>query len=152
MKLSPHFVLSEFVISSTAQKHGIDNTPNEDIIENLKVTATLLERIRLLLGVPIIINSGYRSLELNKAVGGSLKSDHMSGNAVDIVAPEYGSPAKIAKTLESMVGTLKIGQLILEGTNGRQWVHISTKEPSKDINKVLTINNSGVHVGIRGLS
>ena len=70
-KISSHFDLSEFTTSQTAARRSIDNTPPPDVIERLKHTAQWLEGVRTLLGVPIIISSGYRSPALNKAVGGA---------------------------------------------------------------------------------
>lgn len=85
MELSPHFTLAEFVRSSLATRKGIDNTPSATITENLKsLCLNVLEPLRISLGKPIRISSGYRSPMLNKAVGGSRSSQHMFGLAADI--------------------------------------------------------------------
>lgn len=91
--LSPHFMLSEFTVSSAAVRAGL---PNEHLAlheRNMARVAVVLERVRTLLGdAPIVIRSGYGSPAVNKLVGGSKTSAHMSGRAVDFTAPRYGDP------------------------------------------------------------
>ena len=73
MRLSPHFTLAEFVTSQEAARRSIDNTPAPDVVERLRRTAAGLEAVRIRLGgAPIIVTSGYRSSQLNDAIGGSL--------------------------------------------------------------------------------
>lgn len=149
--LSLHFSLDEFTSSDTALRLGIRNVPPAKVLDNLYRTAILLERVREFLSlrfggdVPIRITSGYRSLQLNRAIGSKDSSDHITGRAADFVAPRYGTPGTIAQTLAANYDNLDIGQVILE-FNG--WVHISTKRPEKSANRILTINNDGVHPGI----
>lgn len=83
--LTPHFKLREFTESATAMKHGIDNRPTPEVVENLRRLCThTLEPLREKLGLPIIITSGYRTKELNDIiVHASRKSQHMSGQAAD---------------------------------------------------------------------
>ena len=151
MKLSPHFTLAELSASSRARQLGMDNTPPAQLIPRLTATAEMLERIRATLGVPVIITSGYRSPPLNRAVGGVTSSDHLSGQAADIVAPGYGSPQAVAALLAPLVSVLGIGQLILEGVGGKRWVHVSTRVPDKAANRVLTITDAGARSGIHHL-
>lgn len=148
MKLSPHFTLTEMTASNTATRLRIDNTPPEELVPRLILTAEMLERIRSTLNVPILITSGYRCATLNRAVGGVTSSDHAQGHAADFVAPGYGAPSDVAATLAPLVSVLGIGQIILEGIKGKQWVHVSTHPPEKAINRVLTITESGVVAGI----
>lgn len=85
MDLSKHFSLNEFTYSPTAVYKKIDNTPSEEIIENLKLLCeNVLEPIRVKLGKPTKVSSGYRCYLLNKAIGGSTTSQHMEGKAADI--------------------------------------------------------------------
>ena len=121
MQLSAHFSLEEFITSETAAAHGIDNTPSAEIIEALKDTATRLEAIRAALGQPMHINSGYRCEELNKAVGGVPDSAHLTGHAVDFVAPSFGNPDGIIQQL-LLFPNLEFDQIIIEC---HAWVHIS---------------------------
>lgn len=128
--LSPHFSLEEMCFSQTATRHRIDNTPPPEIIERLRHTASQLEVVRGLIGQPIIVSSGYRSPELNKAVGGSSNSAHCKGFAVDFTCPAYGTPLKICKAIDA--AKIQFDQLIQEGT----WVHISFSIPMRQ--EVLT--------------
>jgi hypothetical protein len=120
VQLSPHFSLSEFTISQTASRLGVDNTPDETVIARLKQTAEGMEEVRDLLGgKPILISSGYRSLAVNRALGSSDTSAHVKGYAVDFICPAFGSPLAICKALSK--SKLEFDQIIEEGT----WVHIS---------------------------
>lgn len=152
MKLTPHFTLAELTASTTAQRMGLDNTPAPELLPRLVLTAEMLERIRGTLGAPITVTSGYRAPAVNRAVGGVTSSDHAQGHAADIVAPGYGTPYQIAKLLAPLVSTLGIGQLILEGVKGKQWVHVSTRTPEKLANRIITITDAGARVGIQVLA
>src|SRR4051812_43333908 len=86
MMLSPHFSLEEL---TATQHRGIDNTPSPEAVENLKLLANeTLELVRMLLG-PVHINSGYRSPELNAAVGGQPNSQHCEGRAADFILTRF---------------------------------------------------------------
>ena len=75
MQLTPHFSLAELTASNKAKDMGIDNTPPQELIPRLIRTAEMLERIRELLGAPVMVTSGYRCSALNKAVGSASTSD-----------------------------------------------------------------------------
>lgn len=152
MKLTHHFTLAELTASHTAQRLGLDNTPAPELLPRLVLTAKMLERIRNTLGAPVTVTSGYRAPAVNRAVGGVTSSDHAHGHAADIVAPGYGTPYQIAKLLAPLVSTLGIGQLILEGVKGKQWVHVSTRTPEKLANRVITITDAGAQLGIQVLA
>ncbi|WVR18096.1 endolysin [Burkholderia phage Bm1] len=116
MNLTPHFTLEEMTKTST----GIDNTPTPGIVATLTHTANQMEGIRSVLGdLPIIVNSGYRSPAVNRAVGGVPTSQHQSGQAVDFVCPKFGTPEAIARKI--IASGFVFDQIIMEGT----WVHIS---------------------------
>ncbi len=152
MRLTPHFTLAELTASTTAARLGLDNTPPPELLPRLIYTAEMLERIRTTLAAPVIVTSGYRGPEVNRAVGGVSSSDHTQGHAADIVAPAYGTPYQVAKALAPLVSVLGIGQLILEGIKGKQWVHVSTRVPEKTANRVITITDAGAQLGIQELS
>lgn len=117
-QLTPHFTLEELTIT---QVRGFDNTPPPEIAARLLALAQMLENIRYILGnVPVLVNSGYRSPEVNKAVGGVPNSAHTQGYAADFIAPRFGTPLEICRAL-SQDHLLKFDQLIEEGT----WVHCS---------------------------
>lgn len=122
MQLSKHFSLAEATFSSTAISKGIDNKPNPVQLNQMIHTAGKMELVREILGnLPIPISSWLRVFEVNKAVGGSPTSDHMTGASVDFKCPRFGTPREIAKLLSEHKETLGYDQLILEPT----WVHIS---------------------------
>jgi hypothetical protein len=152
MQLTKHFTLAELTASTTAQRLGLNNTAPPEIVPRLTLTAEMLERIRATLGVPVIVTSGYRAPAVNRAVGGVTSSDHTQGHAADIVAPGYGTATQIARTLAPLVSVLSIGQLILEGVKGKQWVHVSTRVPDKPANRVITITDRGAQLGIQELA
>ena len=148
MKLTPHFTLDEITASAKARQLKLDNTPAPELLPRLVLLAELLERIRNTLAVPVIVTSGYRSPPVNRAVGGVTSSDHTQGHAADFVAPGFGTASDVASLLAPLVSVLGIGQIILEGVKGKQWVHVSTRSPENSINRVLTITDAGVMPGI----
>lgn len=149
MQITSNFTLGELVSSAKAKSLGIDNTPPAAAVVNLRVTAEMLQRIRDRLDRAVIVTSGYRCPALNRAVGGVTSSDHVQGQAADIVVPGYGTPYDVAKALAPLVSMLGIGQLILEGVGGKRWVHVSTRVPDKPANRVITITDAGAQLGIQ---
>jgi zinc D-Ala-D-Ala carboxypeptidase len=119
MTISEHFTLEELSFSETAARLGLDNTPTTSIVNNLSLVAAVMEKIRTLLGNrPIFVHSGYRSAEVNQAVGGVTTSAHCRGLACDFVCPAFGAPADAA--LAILKSDIEYDQLILE----YGWVHI----------------------------
>lgn len=122
--LSAHFTLAEMTASNTAARRGIPNVMGPGIHSQLILTADKMEAVRALLGgKPIRVTSGYRSPAVNKAVGGSRTSAHMTGHAVDFTCPDFGTPAQVAAFLARKLGPAGIpfDQLIEEFG---EWVHI----------------------------
>lgn len=150
MKLSAHFTLAEMTASSTARRLGLSNQPPDELMPRLVRTAEMLERIRSTLGVPVIVTSGYRGDQVNRAVGGVTSSDHTQGHAADIHAPDYGTPLAVAQALAPLVSVLGIGQLIYETVGRSSWVHVSTRTPDKAANRVLTYDGRSYVAGIKG--
>jgi hypothetical protein len=121
-RVTPNFFLSEFIVSDTAVRLGIDNTPSASILATLRnVLIPAMQSVHDLLGAPVIIKSGYRCPQLNAAVRGAQGSQHMDGHACDFVSPVFGVPSAIAKFLVNRMDTVRFDQLIQEGA----WVHIS---------------------------
>ena len=84
MKLSKNLTLKECIRSKTADRLGIDNTPDEWVTENLKKVAEhIFQPLRDHFGVPVYVSSGYRGPELNRAIGGAKRSQHMEGRTLD---------------------------------------------------------------------
>lgn len=119
IKLSEFFTLEELTISQQAARSGVNNIPSGELLDNLKKTAFIMDKIRRLLGRPVIVSSGYRSAEVNKAVGGSLTSDHVNGLAVDFICPGFGDVDDIVEKIDK--SGIEFDQLFNE--YGR-WVHI----------------------------
>jgi urease beta subunit len=121
MRISKHISFEEATLSPTALRLGIDNTPNEDVLVNMKLVAErCFEPIRNWYGKPIKVNSFYRCDALNKAVKGSATSQHVQGKAMDI-----STGTKIGNKLiyEWAKNNLIFDQLINEYDYA--WVHIS---------------------------
>jgi zinc D-Ala-D-Ala carboxypeptidase len=125
-KISKHIKLREAIESYTAKRKGIENIPNEYQLTNMVVLAkNVFEPLREWVGGPIKVNSFFRSEELNKAIGGSNKSQHCQGRAIDI-DDVYGYKTN-AEMYEYIKNNLDFDQLIWEfGTDDNpDWVHVS---------------------------
>lgn len=130
-KISKHIAYNEVVISGTAKRLGIDNTPSKEQLNNIKLLADkVFEPLREHFDVPIYIASGFRSDELNKAIRGAKSSQHMANNgaAFDLDADRYGRITN-AEIFNYILEHLDFDQLIWEfGTDDNpDWVHVSYK-------------------------
>ncbi len=135
MRLSKNFTLKELTTSNTALRLGIDNTPSKEGIWKLTLLATnLLQELRDCIG-PLRVTSGYRSPELNKAIGGSTKSQHCKCEAVDLQFVKRGQMDNF-KIYEALINSnLEFDQCILEFGNATEyinptapaWIHLSYK-------------------------
>jgi zinc D-Ala-D-Ala carboxypeptidase len=144
-KLTDHFTLDEFTASQTAARMGIGNIPSGQELSNVQRTAETMEKVRTILGSrPVLISSGYRSPEVNRAVGGASSSAHMSGLAVDFTVPGFGSPIEICKALTPHMAELQIDQLIHEFDS---WVHLGLAAAGAPRMMALTIDNGGTRQG-----
>jgi hypothetical protein len=126
MQLSTNLSLAEVTRSETAKRRGISNMPTPEHIENFKKLAVnIFQPIREHFGKPILISSGYRSAELNKAIGGSLSSQHCSGEAIDIDMD--GTDITNKQIFNYIKENLNFDQMIWEfGTDTNpDWVHVS---------------------------
>lgn len=126
-----YFTLSELCRSDTALARGIGNIPDPGTEANLRLLVdNVLDPVRELYGGPIRVNSGYRCPDLNKAVGGAAKSQHLSGQAADITTGKIGAN----KVLFDLIRTSDIpfDQLIDE--SNYSWIHISySPNPRKQV-------------------
>ena len=126
MRISQHITYAEACHSHTAKRLGIPNIPNEYEMWNMVVLATeVFEPLREWVGAPIKINSFYRSRELNKAIGGSQKSMHCEGRAIDI--DDVYEHKTNAEMFDYITMYLDYDQLIWEfgDDNNPDWIHIS---------------------------
>lgn len=155
--LTTHFSLAELTHSNTAVRMNMSNKPSQVIVNNLTESAQKLwQPVRDLLGVPVLVNSGYRSVAVNQRVGGSATSAHCHGLAIDFIAPRYGNTRKIAKFLVEQLKAkgIKFDQLILEFPDSSgSWIHLGYKHPNgKQRGQVLTaIKRGGKTVYLSGL-
>jgi len=126
MKLTENFSLHEMIKSETALRHGLDNTPTDEIIQNLKILCEqILQPVRQYYQKGVKVNSGYRSPDVNAAVGGSRTSDHCRGQAADIEIPGVAN----YDLARHIADNYKFTQIILEfytpGIPDSGWVHVS---------------------------
>ena len=126
--MSKYFTLDEMTHSNTAVRRGIPNVPNADQVKDLKRLMEYLDRIREAFGQAIGVTSGFRSKELNRAIGGAKNSQHMLGQAADIVTSG-------AKTLRDLFDLIRkrggFHQLIWEQTAKSTWIHVSIPPEGK---------------------
>ena len=126
MNISEHISLKEALRSNTAKRLGIDNMPNNETLITMQITAQhVFEPLRNHFNEPIYISSFYRSPELNTGIGGSTKSQHCKGEAIDI--DDVYSKATNADFFNYIKEKLEFDQLIWEFGNNEQpdWVHVS---------------------------
>jgi len=123
VNLSPNFTLAEYTTSESAARLEIDNTPPPELMGNLKRMAGVMEEIRAILGKPIKVTSGYRCLDLNRALRSNDTSAHVLGLATDFICPAYGVPYDVCRAIVPHMERLGIDQLIYEHT----WVHVGLK-------------------------
>ena len=127
MKLSENLSLAECTKSLTAKRLGINNEPDGWVTENLRqVAVNVFQPVRDCLGVPIHVSSGYRSAELNKAIGGSVRSQHVEGRALDLDADVFGGCTN-SEIFECIRENVEFDQLIWEfgDQDNPDWVHVS---------------------------
>ena len=131
MKLTRNFKLEEFLASQVAARNGIDMTPPDYVIENLRqLTFHFLQPLRDIARQPVIVTSGYRPPELNAAIGGSKTSQHMNGEAVDFRIISM-TPIEVCQL--AVENNLPFDQLIHEF---QSWVHASHKTDNNRFEKL----------------
>ena len=138
MSISQHISYKESVYSRTATRLGIDNEPNDEQMKNmLNIAQEVFEPLRMWVGGPIKINSFFRSPELNKAIGGSTKSQHCHGQAIDL--DDTFGRATNAEMYEFIKKHLDFDQMIWEfgDEDNPDWVHVSYVSEDKNRNRCL---------------
>ena len=142
--ISKHVSYKEGVYSITATRKGIDNTPTDDQLHFMELIAEkVFEPLREWVGGPIKINSFYRSPELNKAIGGSTKSQHCKGQAMDI--DDTLDRVTNAEMFNWIKENLDFDQMIWEfgDDDNPNWVHVSYVSEEKNRNRCLRAFKSG---------
>ena len=145
MKISPNLTLAEVSKSNTAIKLGIDNEPKGEHLNNMIHTANaIFQPMREHFGKPIFVSSGYRSPELNKAIGGAATSQHCKGEALDLDndAVEYPTNKDIFDYIKNH---LDFDQLIWEFDGA--WVHVSYNKDKnrKQVLRALKVNGKTIY-------
>ena len=138
MKISDHITYAEAIHSNTAKRKGIDNTPSEIQVLSMKLLADkIFEPLRKFVGGPIKVNSFFRSVALNEAIGGVASSQHCKGQAIDI-DDVYGRKTN-AEMYKWIQENLDYDQMIWEfGTDTQpNWIHISYVSKEENRNKCL---------------
>jgi len=136
--ISKHISYKEGVYSRTATRLDINNKPNDDQMQNMCLIAEeVFEPLRVWVGGPIKINSFFRSPELNKAIGGSTKSQHCHGQAIDL--DDTFGRATNAEMYEFIRKYLDFDQMIWEfgDDDNPSWVHVSYVSEDKNRNRCL---------------
>ena len=155
MKLTNNFTLEELTKSETALRQNIDNTPTEEVIANLtRLAEKVLQPVREHYGKGVKVNSGFRSMAVNAAVGGvqgAKPSDHTRGMAADIEIPGLAN-AELAQWIEA---NLEYTQLILEfytqGIPDSGWVHVSYDPANLKKQSLTAVKQDGKTVYLPGL-
>ena len=145
MKLSENLSLAEVTKSATAIKHGIANEPTQEHLQNLKsVAENVFQPIREHFAMPVGVSSGYRSNALNDLIGGSKRSQHSKGEALDLDADIYGGITN-RDIFEFIKDHLDFDQLIYEfGTDEEPaWVHVSYKSDNNRGEVLQAIRQNG---------
>ena len=142
--VSEHISLKEATKSNTAQRLGIENFPNNDTLIQMQALAeNIFEPLRKHVGGPIYITSFYRSPELNKAIGGSSKSQHCLGQAIDV--DDVLGRATNKEMFEYIKDNLDFDQLIWEfgDDNNPNWVHVSYNAAGNRGNILQAVKEDG---------
>ena len=138
--MGKYFTQSELIASTEAYKRKIDNTPGEEEKEHLDELIEFMDDIRGAWGSAIIVRSGYRCPELNKAIGGVKKSAHQTGYAVDCV-PANNKKKKFFEFCKEYLKDRDFDELLFEKNNsGSIWIHIALKSiDGKQRRKIRTL-------------
>jgi hypothetical protein len=152
MNLTQNFSLEELTKSETALRRGLDNTPDEQALQNLQLLCeNVLQPLRDAYNRGIKVNSAYRSPDVNAAVGGVRTSDHCKGQAADIEIP--GVPN--AEVAQYLADNFDFTQVILEfytpGIPDSGWVHVSYVEDNLKKQTLTATRQNGKVVYLSGL-
>ena len=152
MNLSANFTLKELTKSDTATRLGLDNTPDEATIENLKLLCQeVLQPIREHFGKSVTVNSGYRSPESNAAVGGSKTSDHCKGQAADIEIDGIPNPELAKWIMDNLDYTQLILEFYTQGQPNSGWVHVSYDPNNIKMQELTAVKVAGKTTYLAGL-
>ena len=138
MNLTQHFTLEELSHSDYADAHGIKNYPGQQAQQNLMMLCVLiLEPLRMSLGQPIRINSGYRCKEVNLGVGGVSTSHHLLGLAADI---NFNNETQLNAMVRALRNNKHLDLALIERSKSSRWLHVqlplTNRQPRRKISSV----------------
>jgi hypothetical protein len=152
MNLSANFTLKELTKSETATRLGLDNTPNDEALENLKLLCKkVLQPVRDHFGKSVTVNSGYRSPESNAAVGGSKTSDHCKGQACDLEIDGIPNPELAQWIMDNLDYTQLILEFYTQGQPNSGWVHVSYDPDNLKKQELTAVKVAGKTQYLQGL-
>jgi hypothetical protein len=152
MNLSANFSLKELTKSETATRLGIDNTPDEEAIDNLKTLCDkVLQPVREHFGKSVTVNSAYRSPESNAAVGGSKTSDHCKGMAADIEIAGIANADLAQWIMDNLGYTQLILEFYTQGVPDSGWVHVSYDPNNLKKQELTAVKVAGKTQYLQGL-
>jgi hypothetical protein len=152
MNLSANFTLKELTKSDTATRLGIDNTPDEAVIESLKLLCeNVLQPVRDHFGKSVTVNSGFRSPETNQATGGSKTSDHCKGQAADIEIDGISNPDLAHWIMDNCDYTQLILEFYTQGQPNSGWVHVSYDPSNLKMQELTAVKVAGKTTYLAGL-
>jgi len=129
MQLTKNFSVTELTYSVTASANNIDNRPSVDVVENLRLLCEkVLQPLRDKLGCPVLVTSGYRCRLLNEKIGGAKNSQHLYGQAADIVVPQRN----LKDVFCFIKNNLIFDQLLYEKSHKNCWIHVSYRKDGKN--------------------
>jgi len=138
MNLSANFTLKELTKSDTATRLDLDNTPNDEQIESLRLLCeNILQPVRDHFDKPVRISSGFRAPAVNQATGGSATSDHCKGQACDFEIEGLSNPEVATWIMENLTYSQLILEFYVQGQVNSGWIHCSYN-PDKLIKQELT--------------
>lgn len=125
--MGKYFSVRELTYSTTAKKHKIDNTPNEEEKEHIEELIAFIDGVRSAWGSALIVSSGFRCTELNEKVGGAKTSGHKAGYAVDLI-PANNKKMEFFEFFKEYLEDKSFDELILESNSkGSVWIHFALK-------------------------
>lgn len=152
MNLSANFTLKELTKSDTATRLGLDNTPDDAALENLKTLCEkVLQPVRDHFSKSVTVNSGYRSPESNAAVGGSKTSDHCKGQAADIEIDGLPNPELAKWIMDNLDYTQLILEFYTQGQPNSGWVHVSYDPNNLKKQELTAVKVAGKTQYLQGL-
>lgn len=152
MNLSHNFTLQELIKSHEAVRKGLDNAPSQEVISNLQELSNMvLQPVRDHFDKSVTVNSGYRSPEVNAAVGGSKTSDHCKGQAADIEIAGVPNVELAEWIRDNLAFTQVILEFYTQGIPDSGWVHVSYDPANLKKQSLTAVKQDGKTVYLQGL-